>query len=135
VGEIVLANRTRARALSLARRLRPIKIKVRGLASLTDFETLSEAAIVLNATSAGLGDSGFPALKYEAASKDCFFYDLIYARNPTPFLRPAIRLKRPIADGRGMLLHQGVLAFEMFNGCEAPIDAMRTALMRSLLSS
>jgi len=132
VEEIVLANRTHARALSLARWLRPIKIRATGLESLTDLETLGDAGIVLNASSAGLNDSAFPALRYEAASKDCFFYDLIYGRDPTPFLKPAIQLKRPTADGRGMLLHQGALAFELFNGLEAPLDAMRRALSRSL---
>src|SRR5271166_2514036 len=77
---IVLANRTRSRALLLARRLRPIEPQVITLGSLIDPEIVGEAAIIVNATSAGLRDSIFPALNYAATPKECFFYDLIYAQ-------------------------------------------------------
>lgn len=129
---IVVANRTRARALLLARRLRPIEPQVIALGSLIDPEIVGEAAIIINATAAGMRDSSFPALNYAATSKECFFYDVIYAREPTPFLRPARLLNRRSSDGRGMLVHQGALAFELFNRCGAPVEVMRAALLRSL---
>jgi shikimate dehydrogenase len=57
---------------------------------------------------------------------------LIYAREPTPFLAPALALGRRALDGSGMLINQGALAFELFNGVTAPTAVMRTALMKGL---
>ncbi|NLF60795.1 MAG: shikimate dehydrogenase, partial [Lentisphaerae bacterium] len=37
-----------------------------------------------------------------------------------------------IADGRGMLLHQGCRSFELWTGQPAPIAAMREALDQAL---
>ena len=36
------------------------------------------------------------------------------------------------ADGAGMLLRQGALAFELFNGAKAPVETMRDALYERL---
>jgi shikimate 5-dehydrogenase len=57
---------------------------------------------------------------------------MIYARQATPFLAPALALGKRALDGAGMLLNQGALAFELFNNVTAPIAAMRTALMSAL---
>lgn len=129
---IVLANRTRARAVKLATRFRKPKIEVRDLSSLLNPELLGEAGVVINATSVGLKSEPFLSLAYDAAPADCFFYDLIYAAAPTSFVAPAIERGLRAADGAGMLLRQGALAFELFNGVQAPLDAMRAALYARL---
>jgi len=36
-------------------------------------------------------------------------------------------------DGSGMLLWQGVLAFELWTGIEPPVDVMRRALMSGIM--
>jgi shikimate dehydrogenase len=134
--QIVIANRTRARGERLARRLsraaRETRIVARGLDALVDRELLSSACIVLNATPMGLTTSRFARLDYKATSADCFFYDLLYSARPTAFLKPAIALKRRFADGAGMLINQGELAFELFNGIAPPKDVMRSALFARL---
>jgi shikimate dehydrogenase len=129
---VVIANRTRKRALKLAARFKTPRIEVRDLRDLNDAHLIGEAAAVINATSVGLKSEPFPPLAYEAARADCFFYDLIYAAAPTGFLAPAIDRGLPAADGAGMLLHQGALAFELFNGVKPPIQAMRDALYKRL---
>ncbi len=50
----------------------------------------------------------------------------------TPFLREAIALGRPNADGAGMLINQGELAFELFNRVAPPLGVMRNALLARL---
>jgi shikimate dehydrogenase len=80
----------------------------------------------------GLQAAHFLPLNYSAASDDCLFYDLIYGREPTPFLKPAIALGRRALDGAGMLANQGELAFELFNGVAPPTGLMRAALMAAL---
>ncbi len=129
---IVIANRTRRRAVALARRFAKSKIEVCDLGALLDRDLLGAAAIVFNATSAGLGKGGFPALDYQATPADCVFYDLLYARAPSDFLKPALDLGRTAANGALMLLHQGVLAFKLFNRMTAPGDMMRAALFDRL---
>ena len=129
---VVIANRTRRRALNLAARFSAKRIEVRDLQELTDPALISDAAIVINATSVGLKSESYLPLAYEAARADCFFYDLIYAAAPTAFLRPALERGLPAADGAGMLLRQGALAFELFNGVKPPLEAMREALFARL---
>jgi len=128
VGRVYLANRTRARALRLARRFPGLEIEVKRLADLADPRLIAPVAAVINATSIGLQGEPFPALAYDAASEDCLFYDLVYRRETTSFLQPAAARGLAIADGIGMLLGQGVIAFELINGVAAPEPAMRQAL-------
>jgi shikimate dehydrogenase len=126
--QVVIANRTRKRALKLAERFKTIRTEVRSLEELTEPRLISRAALLLNATSVGLKGEPFVALAYDAARADCLFYDLIYAPATTPFLRPAHERGLRTADGAGMLLHQGALAFELFNRVKPPLQAMRQAL-------
>lgn len=135
-GRIVIVNRTRSRAETLARRfaraLSRSRVKAAGLDALRDPELMAGAAIVMNATPIGLNTTRFVPLDYGATQRDCLFYDLIYAPRITPFLKPARAAGRPTADGAAMLLHQGALAFRLFNRVPAPIDVMRRALMEQL---
>jgi shikimate dehydrogenase len=137
---VVITNRTPSRAAAMARRLtsrlplalQRAALETRGLDALVDTALLGEAAIILNATPMGLTSKSFAQLDYESTARGCFFYDLIYAAKPTPFLRPAITLRRPHADGAGMLVGQGELAFELFNAMAPPTGAMRRALWSRL---
>jgi shikimate dehydrogenase len=138
--EVVVANRTPARASALIRRLRPrlpralgsAALRARGLGALADAAVLGRAAIVINATPMGLTQKRFARLEYARTRRDCFFYDLIYAAEPPAFLRPAIALGRRTADGAGMLVNQGELAFRLFNGVKPPPGVMRRALWERL---
>ena len=132
---IVIANRTRAHAMRLARRFAGRAgriITVRGLDALGDRAALADAALVINATSIGLSAARFPHLAYRSTPPDCFFYDLLYATKPTQFLAAAAQAGRTTADGAGMLLNQAALAFRLFNGVAPPVDVMRRALMEHL---
>lgn len=137
---IVVANRTPARAQSLRRRLRTrftadlerVPMDVRGLDALTDLEVMSRAALVINATPMGLVSSGFARMNANATPRNCFFYDLVYAANPTAFIKAAIAAGRPCADGAGMLVNQGELAFELFNGVAPPSGVMRRTIWEKL---
>ena len=58
---VVLANRTRSRAIKLAARFRKLKIEVRDLGALRHPELVGEAGLVINATSVGLKSEAFPS--------------------------------------------------------------------------
>jgi len=139
VGRILLCNRTVERAARLKHRLTHlgqaltgISIHVGGLDKLAEPAALSDIALMINATPMGLKTGGFTPLAYDAAPADCVFYDMVYAREPTPFMAPALALGRRALDGAGMLLNQGALAFELFNEAPAPVAVMRAALMAAL---
>jgi shikimate dehydrogenase len=55
-------------------------------------------------------------------------FDLIYMYPETGFLTTAREAGAEIANGLGMLLHQGARAFEIWTGTEPSVPAMRKAL-------
>lgn len=59
---------------------------------------------------------------------NAFYYDLVYNPLETVFLARARAVGATGVDGLGMLLHQGVAAFEMWTGQPAPLEVMRQAL-------
>ncbi len=133
---IVIANRTPARARALAsrfaKRAGSAKMEPRGLDALADRDLLARTRLIINATPMGLTTRGFAQLDYAATPRDCVFYDMLYAATPTAFLKPAKRLGRRSADGAGMLVAQGELAFQLFNGVAPPRGVMRAALWSKL---
>jgi len=134
---IAICNRTVAKGQRLRRRLvgyasDATAITAHGLDPLRGSGLLSSAALVVNATSIGLAAGEFLPLEYAATSSDCLFYDLIYAREPTPFLKPAAALGRRTLDGAGMLANQGALAFALFNEISSPPGLMRATLTSAL---
>mgnify|MGYP001178329699 CR=1 FL=1 len=139
VRKILLCNRTVKRAIRLADRFAHlaqapsgISIDPSGLDKIAEPDALADIALIINATPMGLKTGGFTSLAYNAAPADCLFYDMVYAREPTPFMAPALALGRRALDGAGMLLNQGALAFEMFNNIAAPTPVMRSALLAAL---
>ena len=107
---VVVANRTLAKARTLARRY-PARVESAALDRLTPGFHL-----VINGTSAGLGGQG--ALIDERVARDAVCYDLLYARDGrTPFCMWAARAgASTVADGLGMLVEQAGAAFDIWRG-------------------
>jgi shikimate dehydrogenase len=64
----------------------------------------------------------------EAFRKGQCVFDLIYMYPETTLLRVAKEQGAQIANGLGMLLHQGAKAFEIWTGIQPDTTAMRIAL-------
>ena len=126
VGELHLVNRTASKAEELAREIqqRHPEVPVRVGYPRGDVE------LILNATSLGLksGDAlpldlgAFPLRNTDAV------YDMIYRPAETPLLLAAREEGCHVANGLGMLLHQGAKALEIWSGRAAPLEEMRRAL-------
>lgn len=128
---LTIANRTPARAEALAERLAVVgtaHVRVVPLAALGRTSTVERASLVVNTTPAGVEGAVRIPIRAAATPARCVFADLVYAARPTPFLAAARRAGRATLDGRGMLLHQGALAFERWLGVPAPRAAMARAL-------
>lgn len=87
--------------------------------------------LVINATTLGMTDDALPA-PVEFLSPGAAVLDLVYRRGETAWVRSARARGHAAADGRVMLLEQGVLAFEWWFGVQADRDAMANALSRAL---
>ncbi len=91
--------------------------------------TAGQAALVVNATSLGLGaDVPPPELPLAGLGPGQVAFDLVYRPGGTPWLAAAAARGARTVDGLGMLLHQGAAAFARWTGVEPPVEVMREAL-------
>ncbi len=124
--EIALLNRTPARAEALARHFGGL-IQAGGLKALPD--ALSQADLVVNATSAELHDAGELVVPWAVAKTGAVVTDLVYVPLMTPFLQSARSQGLTVVDGLGMLLHQAAPGFERWFGVRPNVDEELRALV------
>ena len=134
--EVVIANRTYARARKLVKAIQENFPAVSGLAiRLQQIEPLekicSRADILINATSIGMSGEQ-PFLGAALFRPSLLICDLIYNPPVTPLLEEAARAGCQTLNGLGMLLHQGSLAFDIWLKREPPLSVMRAALEKAL---
>lgn len=127
--EVMIANRTPERAHELAE-----AFEEKGQVEGCSFRELDGVRydIVINGTSASLKGE-VPPLPEGILSRDAFCYDMMYAAEPTAFMRWAEEEGcRQMADGLGMLVEQAAESFKLWRGVRpltAPvIQAVREAL-------
>ena len=136
---LVLVSRTFEKAQTLARELADFFSGPRVLGPEARLEAVHlEAAVlrtqiartdlVINATSLGLHRSDPAPLARALIAPHLMIYDLVYKTTPTALLEAAAEAGARGANGLGMLLHQGALAFEIWFDRPAPLAAMRAAL-------
>lgn len=94
-------------------------------------ELMAQTDIVVNCSSAGMGDIEPLCLPLGLLGKSCVIYDLVYKPPVTPLVRDSRALGLKAESGLGMLLYQGVDAFEIWTGRDAPVEVMREALSGS----
>lgn len=116
-------NRHMPRALQLARRFAPL---VR--ASDTLAGALDGATLVVNATPLGLRDDDPFPVPVAQLPTGASVLDLVYHPGETHWVRAAREAGHWAADGRGMLVEQGAVAFARWFGVEPDRNAMWTAM-------
>jgi len=117
------------------------KIKLEKLASdlskirdnisvLNDVSKLSRFDILINATPLGLKTTDPVPFDVSVLSPHQTVCDLIYKN--TPLLSQAAQRGCKTIDGLGMLLWQGVFAFELWTRTSPPVEIMKTALLSGI---
>ena len=130
VAELFLVNRTASKAEEIAGEIKRqfpfMKVSV-GYPK-------AEVDLLLNATSLGLkpGDGSPLDEKQFSLKQTAAAYDMIYQPVETKFLAAAKAAGCRVANGIGMLVHQGAKAFEIWTGKPAPVDVMRRAVEGSV---
>ncbi len=129
---IRLANRTTSKADLVAAEIQALSPGVRVEVVGGGVEAWAEASrasdLVVNCTSLGM-NPGEPSVLPASAFRDGqAAIDLIYMTPDTAFTTEAQAGGARAVNGLGMLLHQGARAFEIWTGCEAPVEVMRGVL-------
>ncbi len=134
--EIILLNRTKSKALSLARSLRKIRgieVDARNLSEEDLKRTLSDVDILVNTTSVGmLPRIDVSLVEEDLLPRDLTVFDIVYNPVQTRLLRDAARRGCKTVSGVDMLVYQGAASFELWTGENAPIEVMRTTVLNAL---
>ncbi|AFO59295.1 shikimate 5-dehydrogenase [Natrinema sp. J7-2] len=124
---VAIANRTESKAHDLAAAVP--RATGHGLAALE--ELLADADVLVNATSVGMDADATP-VPADALHGDLAVLDAVYSPLETRLLQDAADAGATTVDGAWMLLYQGVEAFEIWTGQDAPVDVMNEALRSRL---
>ena len=122
VPKVTIVNRSRERAEQLVADLASSAV----IATEPD-DVLGDAGILINATSLGWhrGEMPIDASLLERLPSGALVADLTY--RDTDLIEAARTLDLPTMDGLGMLVYQGVLAFERFTDRKPSVDVMWAA--------
>jgi len=124
---LTIANRTREKALQLAEDFSDLG-NIRGH-GMDEFGTDSYD-IIINGTSASLSGE-LPELPATLINENTFCYDMMYAKEPTAFMRWARQQgAKRVVDGKGMLVEQAAESFRIWRGCEPETAPVIEALAR-----
>lgn len=109
---LTLANRTLSKATQLSEAFADIQpIEVSAFSELD-----APYDVIINATSAGLSGE-MPPLSTQIIAPNTLCYDMVYAQEPTAFLRWAAECgAKRCHDGIGMLVEQAAAAFAQWRG-------------------
>lgn len=129
---VAIGNRSRDRLEALRAHLAPLA----GATPLHGFlfedtaalAALPAGAVVINATSAGLGVAGVAPVNLHQIARPAVVYDMTYNPSVTPLLRDAAALELPRLNGLGMLAYQGARSLARWTGRAVPADVMFAAL-------
>ena len=142
---LVIANRTVEKAKQLTEELRDYFAGPRVLGPVARLQAIpweepsirfqiAHLDLIVNATPLGLNRSDLSPIPARLLAPHLMIYDTVYGDSRTGFVSAAVEAGARAANGLTMLLHQGALAFEIWFEREAPIEVMRQALQRGVLS-
>ncbi|HMK55763.1 MAG TPA: shikimate dehydrogenase [Dissulfurispiraceae bacterium] len=99
-------------------------------ATMKSREFVSDMDIIINATPLGLKNGDPPPVDTTLLGSGQVVCDLIYKE--TPLLRAAADKGCRTLHGLGMLLWQGVIAFQIWTGIVPPAEIMKEALLKNM---
>ncbi|RFU13805.1 shikimate dehydrogenase [Rhodobacteraceae bacterium W635] len=125
--EVVLVNRTRARAEALRDHF-GAKVQVLDWTQIPD--VLEDVALLVNTTSLGMTGKQPLHIDLDRLTAQTIVNDIVYSPLRTALLQAATAKGCHTVDGLGMLLHQAVPGFERWFGTKPAVDdALRAAVL------
>lgn len=132
--EIIITNRTRARAEELVSSYQRTLVSSITIAEWNDRNNILENAdLLVNTTSLGMTGKEPLDIDLSLLPKTALVTDIVYSPLITPLLAQAIERGNPTVDGLGMLLHQAVPAFEAWFGVKPEVtNELREYVLQQL---
>jgi shikimate dehydrogenase len=128
--DIRLCNRTHARALNLAKDFAgPITV----LPWEQRHDALEGAAMLVNATSQGMIGQAALDLRLNKLPREALVSDIIYIPRETPLIAAARERGNRTVTGLGMLLHQGIPAWQAWFGITPSVTAELRSRIEAML--
>lgn len=125
---LVIANRTLARAEALA-----TQFPTSRAASWDDLPALfAEADMIIHTTTQGMGSNPSPDWPVARCKQGTIVVDIVYRPLETPLLKAARAQGLIAVDGLGMLIHQGVRAFEYWFAIKPDPASARRRMLAAL---
>ncbi|MCM3785761.1 shikimate dehydrogenase [Neobacillus mesonae] len=126
-----IINRTAEKAEELAKDFEA-KGKVKGYSMDEAEAVLAQADIIINTTSVGMHPyMDQTPVNLEYIPEGIVVSDLIYNPLETKLLSESKAKSCTVHGGLGMFVYQGAIAFEHWFGIDAPVEAMRKAVLES----
>ncbi|HWR40273.1 MAG TPA: shikimate dehydrogenase [Patescibacteria group bacterium] len=96
--------------------------------------SLADCSLLVNSTPLGMSPevTKEPPVDWAALAPAAVVCDLVYNPRVTRFLERAQARGHQVVSGDGMLLEQGILAYQLWTGQEAPRQRMQEALKAAL---
>ncbi len=136
VAELVILNRTTAKTSKLSETLNRTfnnKISSTKLSPSAIYKNLSDADILINATSVGMNPHADESIVApEWLKPDLTVMDIVYDPLETKLAKAAKAVGARVISGLEMLVYQGAASFEIWNGQLAPVKVMRQAALNQL---
>lgn len=128
---LAIANRSKDRLERLVGDIVAAGFKCAGLALTPDIK-IPDSAIVVNATSVGLGSSDAPVLDFSKFPKSAVFFDMPYAKGrQTASVRAARAEGIRAESGLAMLAYQGAKSMNIWTGAE--IGELEKVMLEAIL--
>lgn len=132
--DISIINRTVSKAEKICDEIKNISNCETSAISNEDYDAMDEAFqnadVIIQSSSLGLKEDDPLPISPSFLQARHKVVDMIY--HETLFMKTAKDFGCDVADGRGMLLHQGAKAWEIWTGQVAPVETMRIALNKAL---
>lgn len=136
VEELVVLNRTVKQAQELCSLLKRAGHKKVVAGALTEAEIqqhIKDADVLINATSIGMKpNSDQTPVTAKSLKPELAVMDIVYNPIETKLAKDAKAAGAKVVSGVEMLIYQGAAAFEMWTGCNAPVEVMRKAALNHL---
>lgn len=131
---LVVANRTVGKADELAESVARHGVESAALPLERDAlaPELKSADLLVQTTTLGMAGNEDMPVEDDLLQPRLLVADIVYTPLETPLLRAAKARGCAVVPGWGMLLYQGVEAFERWTGVPAPVAVMREALLTAL---
>jgi shikimate dehydrogenase len=97
-------------------------------------EIIRGCNLIVNCTPLGMKKQDPMPLDLNLLHKGLLLYDIVYTPLETKLIKAARKKGIRAIGGIGMLLYQGVLAFELWTNKKAPVSLMKKELLKKLLN-